>query len=64
MLHSKIFNDLKLQIEEKIKARNTLKTKNDALYAEISKNIARRRELLREIEELKVQIKSLKHSNY
>ena len=60
MLHSKIVTDLKLQIEEKIKARDALKIKNDTLYSEITRNINRRRELLIEIEELKIQQRTLR----
>lgn len=62
MIQARLLNDALLQIEDKIKARDALKTKNDLLYREIGHNIVRRKALLQEIRALQRQYQTLKKS--
>lgn len=62
MIQARLLNDALLQIEDKIKARDALKTKNDLLYREIGNNIVRRKALLQEIRALQRQYQTLKKS--
>jgi hypothetical protein len=62
MIQARLLEDVTLQIQDKIKARDALKIKNDALYREISANILRRKAILQEIRALERQRSALKHA--